>query len=95
MHLLALIWCPSRGGVSREVGGTAVGSLPRSSRCKRTVARSIARVSTRFGERGGQLDHRRARGVLNPCARESKARTGRFLGVKLISDHCLFSFYEG
>ena len=27
--------------------------------------------------------------------RESKARTGMFLGEKLISDHCLFSSYEG
>ena len=31
------------------------------------------------------------RGVLNPCARESKAQTGRFLREKLISDHGLFS----
>ena len=33
--------------------------------------------------------------MLNPCARESKARTGRFLREKLISDHGLFSSYEG
>ena len=32
---------------------------------------------------------------LNPCARESKARTGRFLREKLISDHGHFSSYEG
>ena len=32
--------------------------------------------------------------MLNPCARESKARTGRFLREKLISDHGLFSSYE-
>ena len=44
---------------------------------------------------GGQLDHRRAKGVLNHCAEESKARTGRFLRGKLISDHGLFSSYEG
>ena len=44
----------------------------------------------RFGEVGGQLNRRRARGVLNPCARESKARTGRFLREKLMSDHGLF-----
>ena len=31
---------------------------------------------------------------MDPCARESKARTGRFLRGKLISDHGLFSFYE-
>ena len=30
-----------------------------------------------------------------PCARESKARTGRFLREKLISDHGHFSSYEG
>ena len=32
---------------------------------------SIGWVRTRFGEGGGQLDRRRARGGLNPCARES------------------------
>ena len=50
---------------------------------------------TRFGEGVGQLDRRRVRGVLNPCARDSKARTGRFLREKLISDHSLVSSYEG
>ena len=44
-----------------------------------------------MGEGGDQLDRRRARGVLNPCARESKARSGRFMREKLISDHGLFS----
>ena len=33
--------------------------------------------------------------MLNPCARVSKARTERFLREKLISDHGLFSSYEG
>ena len=33
--------------------------------------------------------------MLNPCSRESKARTGRFTREKLISDHGLFSFCEG
>ena len=33
--------------------------------------------------------------MLNPWARESKARTGRFLREKLISNHGLFSSYEG
>ena len=33
--------------------------------------------------------------MLNPCARESKVRTGRFLKEKLIPDHGLFSSYEG
>ena len=32
--------------------------------------------------------------MLNPCARESKARTVRLLRKKLISDHGLFSSYE-
>ena len=52
-------------------------------------------MRTRFGEGGGQLDRRWAREMLNPCARESKARTGRFLREKLISDDGLFSSYEG
>ena len=52
-------------------------------------------VLHRFGEGGGQLDRRRARGGLNPCARESKARTGRFLREKLVSEHGPFSSYEG
>ena len=56
-----------------------------------TVAGSIEPVNTRFDEGGGQLDRRRARGVLNPCARESKAPTGGFLREKLFSDHGLFS----
>ena len=46
-------------------------------------------------EGGGQSDRRRDRGVLNPCARESKARTGRCLRGKLISDHGLSFSYEG
>ena len=33
--------------------------------------------------------------MLNPCARESKARTGRFLRENVISDHGLFSSYKG
>ena len=41
------------------------------------------------------FSRQRARGGLNPCARESKARTGRFLREKLISDHGHFSSYEG
>ena len=57
---------------------------------RRAWQRSIGWVRTRFGEGGGQLDRRGARGALNPCARESKARTGRFLREKLISDHGMF-----
>ena len=33
--------------------------------------------------------------MLNPCARESKARTGRFLRETLMPDHVLFSSYDG
>ena len=44
---------------------------------------------------GGQLDRRRARGGLTPCARDSKTRTRRFLRENLMSDHGLFSFYGG
>ena len=33
--------------------------------------------------------------MLNPCAREPKPRTGRFLEGKLISDYGLFSSYGG
>ena len=33
--------------------------------------------------------------MLNPCTREPKVRTGSFLKAKLISDHGLFSSYEG
>ena len=86
-----------REEVARErQGGTVAGSLAgRISTHKRTVVRSIGRVRTRFGDGGGQLDRRRARGVLSPCARKSKARSGRFLRGKLISDHGLFSSYEG
>ena len=46
------------------------------------------------GKAGGKLDRRRVRGVLNLCARESNARTGRFLREKLITGHGLFSSYE-
>ena len=89
-------WCPWGGGGTREAGGTVAESLVgRRSTRKRTVARSIGRVSTRFGEDGGQLHRRQVRGVLNPCARESKARTGMFRRGELISDHSLSYSYEG
>ena len=63
-----------------------------------TVAESLVvlyRVGThQIRRRRRQLDRRRARGVLNPCARESKARTGRFPREKLMFDHGLISSYE-
>ena len=92
----APIWCSSGGNGTREAGGTVGESLVgcRSTR-KRTVAHSIGRVRTRFGEGGGQLDRRRARGMRNPCAREWKglARTGRVLRGNLIADFGPFSSY--
>ena len=62
---------------------------------RRACQRSIGWVRTRFDKSGGQFDRQRAREVLNPCARELKARTGRFLREKLISDHGMSSSYEG
>ena len=75
------MWCPSRGGGTRKTGGTVAESL---------VTLYIGWVRTRFGEGGGHLDRRQASGLLNTCARELKARTGRFLGGNLMSDHGLF-----
>ena len=82
-------WCPSGGGGTREGGGTFAESL---------VGRSsalIGSVRNGFGEGGGQLDRRRARGVLNSCARESKVRIERLLRENAISDYGLFSSYKG
>ena len=61
----------------------------------RVAERIVGRVSTRLGEGRGQLDRRRARGVLNPCACGSKDLTGSFLRGTLLSDHGMVSFYEG
>ena len=81
----APIWCPSGGGGTREAGNTVAESLV-----------ALYRVGrTRFSGGVGRLDRRRAWGVLNPRAREPKARTERFLRGKLNSDHGLFSSYEG
>ena len=81
----APIWCPSGGGATREKGSTVV--------AERMVA--LYRVTThQFSEGGRQLDRRRGTAVLNSCARESKARTGRFLREKRIPDQGLFSSYE-
>ena len=80
----APIWCPSGGW--RHARGRE--------HCRGEPDSSLGWVRTRFGEGGGQFDRRRARGGLNPCARESKARTGRFLKEKPMSDHGHFSPYE-
>ena len=81
----------------QEAENTVAESLVR--RCsmrKRTVARSIGRVSTRFGEGGEQLDRRRAREAQIRCMRQPWAQTGRFfLRIKLVSGHGLFFSYEG
>ena len=44
---------------------------------------------------GSSIVDERTRGGLNPCAQETKARIGRFVREKLMSDHGLFSSYEG
>ena len=55
-----------RGWHAREREDTVAESLVDSSNTrKRTVARAIGRVSTIFGEDGGQPDRGRAREVLN------------------------------
>ena len=88
----APIRCPSGGGGTRESGGSVAESLVgRCSTRKHIVTCTIGRVSTRFGEGEGKLDRSRARGVLKPCAQESKARTGRFSRGKLISGLDRFS----
>ena len=82
------IWCPPGGGGTREARSIVVESM-----FEHSNARYRLLVSTRFGGDRGQLDRRRARGVLNPCARQLKARTGSFLRGKLISGYGLFSSY--
>ena len=59
------------------------------------MARAARRVSIRFNEGRGKLDRRRARGMLNPCARESKARIGEFSeGEADLRPRGLLSSYE-
>ena len=81
-HLFrAPIWCPSGGGGTCVARGTVVESLVRPcSTHKRVAARTVGYVSPIFSEGGGQLDHGRAREVLDPSARESKAPFRSFLG---------------
>ena len=64
-------WCPSGGGGTQEAGSNVAESLVghRSMR-KCTVARSVRRVSTKFGESGEQLDRRRAQKKRIRCMRE-------------------------
>ena len=92
----APIWSPSRVGGTQEAESTIAESLVghRSMR-KRSVAHSIGRVSTRYGEGEEQLDRRRAREARIRCMRQPWAHTGRFLRIKLVPDHSLFSSYEG
>ena len=73
------------GGGKREAGST--------------VAESLV-VLDRVGTHQIRRRRRAARsltsqGKADPSARESKARTGRFLREKLVSDHGLISHYEG
>ena len=74
-------WYLSRDGRPRETGGTVAENPVKAQQ------RFIGYMRTRFGEEGGgRLDRRRAIGVLNPCERESKAQTGRFLRGKTYED---------
>ena len=81
----APIWCPSGSGATRETGSTVVD--------ERMVA-LYGVITHQFSEGGRQLDRRRGTGVLNSCARESKARTGRFLREKWTPDQGFFSSYK-
>ena len=71
----------------REAKGAIAESLVGSS--------STRKCTIIFGENGGKLDRGQGRELLNPCARESKSQTGRFLRENLISDHGLVFPYEG
>ena len=86
---------PHRERVARErqEGTVAKSLIGRRSTRKRAMTRSIGRVSTSKG--GGQLDRRHARGVPSPCAIARIKGTNRGMRGKLISDHGLFSSYEG
>ena len=91
----ASIWSPSGGCGTRETGGTAAESLVGRAARKSVPWRALSGEEAPDSAKVEQPDRRRARGVLNPCARESKARIGRFLREKLISDHGLFSSDDG
>ena len=69
------IRCSSGGGGTRKVGVTVVAeSMARRRRShKRTVARSTRRVSTKFTDGGGPLNHRRASGVLYTLVLENQS----------------------
>ena len=53
----------------------------------RAETRSNGQVSARFAKGVGQLDCRRVKGALYPCAGNSKARFKEFLEEKLTSDY--------
>ena len=80
------IWCPSRGGDTREVGSTL-------------LAESLIvlyRVGTHQVRRGWRVTRSStSQGSAEPLCAGSKARTGRFLREKLISDQSLFSSFQG
>ena len=82
-HFQAPTWCPFGGGGTREAVSTVAESL----------AYRMSKYQIHRGPRAARS--LTSQGVLNPCARESKARTGTFLTEKLITDHGLFSSDEG
>ena len=93
---LAPIWCASGDGGMRGKGHCR-GKPSRKQQHAQAYFSPRYRVSKsqRLGEDGAQIDRRRTKGVRDPCARETKARTETFFSRKLISDHGLFSAYEG
>ena len=82
----APIWCPSGGWRHARGRGHCHGEPGSALSGGYAPDSAKAEGSSIVDEPGGGL---------NPCARGSKARTGRFLGEKLISDHGYFSSYEG
>ena len=69
-----------KGGGTREAGSTVAESL--------VVLCQVGTHQIRRRRRAARS--LTSQGRANPCARESKARTGRFLREKLISDHVIF-----
>ena len=73
------------GGGTREAGSTVAESL--------VVLYWVGTHQIRLRRRAARSST--SQGSTDPCSRESKARTGRFLREKLMSNHGHFSSYEG
>ena len=86
---------PSGGGGTREAEGTDCRVNPGRAQQHAQAYRGTLCRASKHQVRRGRRAARSSTSRGNPCARESKARTGRFLVEKLISDHDLFSSYDG